>query len=64
MQTGVLGGRRKRRCGFWAELSFQVTDGGSLAEKVKESLDRFHTPIVVEACDSSHYDYGDGALAG
>jgi hypothetical protein len=44
------------------EIRLQIANVGPLAESVKKSLDHFATPIVVEACDVSHYDYSDESL--
>ena len=43
-------------------VPLQIANTGSLAETVRQSLRRSKTPLFVEFCDSSQYDYSDESL--
>ena len=48
---------------MWSDrISFPVHNAGPLSEAVRASVEQFGTPLLAGACDSSHYDYGDGSL--
>ena len=44
-------------------LEFNINNVGVLAEKVRESLRQYRTPLVIEGkCDSSHFNFSDKSL--
>ena len=44
-------------------ISINIANTGWLAEQVKESVRRFHTPVVVDGgCATTHYDYDDSSV--